>query len=89
MPLGEDNLFKYGIKLGGKPERWNRTGDGGRKWGRHVWGVLEMSPPPADTLLDIGKERLLPAEGGAATQRFLQVRLAQCRALGADCLAPS
>ena len=35
-------------------------------------GVLELLPPRDETLLDIGKERLMPAEGGRGTAAFLQ-----------------
>jgi hypothetical protein len=28
---------------------------GGTSWGRHMWGVVEMHPPAAETILDIGK----------------------------------
>eukprot|EP01048_Picozoa_sp_COSAG05_P011799 COSAG05_NODE_1137_length_5751_cov_9.852619_2_plen_138_part_00 len=63
VPLGEDTLWKYGISFRGKKMRWARA-QAGTKWGMHVWGVIEMYPPPDETILDIGKERLMPAEGG-------------------------
>jgi hypothetical protein len=43
-----------------------------RRWGMHIWGVVEMYPPADETILDIGKERLMPTEGGEGTRQFLQ-----------------
>lgn len=71
VPLGEDNLWKYGISFRGKKMRWLKPQSGG-KWGMHVWGTIEMYPPAKETILDIGKERLMPAEGGEGTRAFLQ-----------------
>ena len=31
-----------------------------------------MYPPGEETILDIGKERLMPTEGGEGTRQFLQ-----------------
>ena len=61
-----EELYRLGMRLGGEKARWERDNEGGRRWGRHIWGVLEMFPPASDTLVDMGKERLLIAEGGPA-----------------------
>eukprot|EP01047_Picozoa_sp_COSAG01_P071275 COSAG01_NODE_11021_length_2025_cov_19.414313_2_plen_116_part_00 len=45
--------------------------DGGTKWGRHMWGVIEMHPPEGETILDTGKERLMMRSGGEGTRAFL------------------
>ena len=53
VPLGEDTqLWKHGIASGGKKIRWMKA-DGGTKWGKHVYGVIEMWPPAEETLLDV------------------------------------
>lgn len=59
VPLGEDTLWKHGIASAGKKIRWLKA-DGGSKWGKHVFGVVEMCPPADETILDMGKERLMP-----------------------------
>ena len=71
VPLAEEGLWKHGVSNRGKKMRWMRA-QGGTKWGMHIWGVVEMYPPVSETILDIGKERLMPTEGGSGTRAFLQ-----------------
>jgi hypothetical protein len=56
VPLADEGLWKHGVIHRGKKMRWARP-QAGTKMGMHIWGVVEMYPPAAETILDIGKER--------------------------------
>ena len=65
VPIGEDGmLWKHGFEYGEKKSRWLKA-DGGSKWGRHVFGVIEMTPPVGEDILSSSKENLQQSGGGA------------------------
>ena len=57
-------LWKHGFEYGEKKSRWLKV-DGGSKWGRHLFGVIEMTPPVGEDILSSSKENLQQSGGGA------------------------